>query len=83
MSPNIEPSDVMERTGHPCRLDFERFGAQIGIVRLRLKKVLDKYMQLPNAVNQLVGNIFLNEKMKRTYLRVVNERMARFCRVAI
>ena len=27
LSPNIEKSDVYIKTGHPCRRDFERFGA--------------------------------------------------------
>ncbi len=26
LSLTLEKSDVYERTGHPCRLDFERFG---------------------------------------------------------
>ena len=29
LSPGIENSDVMERSGHPCRVDFERFGVNI------------------------------------------------------
>lgn len=29
LSPGIENSGVMERTGHPCRVDFERFGVKI------------------------------------------------------
>lgn len=82
LSPNIVRSDVMDRTSHPCRLDFERFGERIGIVKPRLKKILDKYMQLPDETKQLVSRSFLNEKMRRTYLRTVNERIFRFIRIS-
>ena len=80
LSPDIEKSDVFDRTGHPCRLDFERFGAQIGLTNARIKRVLDKYMLIPEQTTKLVGNSFLKDKMKRTYLRIVDERVKRFVR---
>ena len=80
LSPDIEKSDVYDRTGHPCRLDFERFGIQIGLTDARIKRVLDKYMLVPELTIKLVGNSFLNDKMKRTYLRIVDERVKRFVR---
>ena len=80
LSPYIEKSDVYDRTGHPCRLDFERFGAQIGLADARIKRVLDKYMTIPELTTRLVGNSFLNDKLKRKYLRIVDERIKRFAR---
>ena len=80
LSPDIEKSDVYDRTGHPCRLDFERFGTQIGLANARIKRVLDKYMVIPELTTKLVGNSFLNDKMKRKYLRIVDERVKRFVR---
>ena len=80
LSPDIEKSDVYDRTGHPCRLDFERFGTQIGLTDARINRVLDKYMLLPELAAKLVGNSFLNDKMKRKYLRIVDERIKRFTR---
>lgn len=80
LSPNIEKSDVMERTGHPCRLDFERFGLKIGLLKKRIDKILDSYMFLPDLTTQLISRSFLAEKMKRNYLRVVGERISRFVR---
>lgn len=82
LSPNILKSDVYVQTGHPCRLDFERFGGRIGLVKSRAGRILDKYMQLPESVLLLVRNSFLNDKMKRYYLSIVNERIARFKRVS-
>jgi serine/threonine-protein kinase HipA len=80
LSPHIEVSDVMARTGHPCRLDFERFGDCIGLAGPRLNKVLNKYVSMPEETENLVMNSFLNEKMKRSYLRIVNERIHRYVR---
>ena len=81
LSPNIRKSDVYAITGHPCRLDFERFGQRIGIVKNRVKKILDRYMHLPDATRYLISHSFLSDKMKRSYLRIVTERTARFTRV--
>ena len=70
----------MDKTGHPCRLDFERFGAKIGLTDARVKRVLDKYVAVPEGTVRLVGNSYLNDKMKRKYLRIVDERVKRFVR---
>ncbi len=75
-----DKSDVYDRTGHPCRLDFERFGNLIGLREKRISAILDQFAFLPNETEQLVAHSFLNDKMKRTYLRIVNERIARFNR---
>ncbi len=80
LSPNIIKSDVYDKTGHPCRLDFERFGINIGLTKPRLKKVLDKYTKLPDYAESLIEHSYLNGKMKRTYLRIVKERIMRFNR---
>lgn len=82
LSANIEKSDVMARTGHPCRLDFERFAEQIGVLKPRAKRILDKYMSIPDDTKRLINNSFLNDKMKRYYLRIINERTARFIRTS-
>ena len=55
-------------------------GDYIGLVKSRVGKILDKYMQLPESAITLAGRSFLSEKMKRYYLRIVGERIARFNR---
>ncbi len=82
LSPNIETSEVMDKTGHPCRLDFFRFGKLIGIAEPRLNGLLDRYTQLPAEVETMISNSYLDEKTKRSYLRIVKERISRFVRVA-
>ena len=79
-SPNIEKSDIYERSGHPCRIDFERFGHQIGLSPSSIQNILNKYKTVPESAQVLVARSFLNEKLKRSYLRVVKERISRFVR---
>ncbi|MBQ9230786.1 MAG: HipA domain-containing protein [Prevotella sp.] len=80
LSPNIEKSDIYTRTGHPCRLDFERFADRIGLPQKRADMVLDMFMQIPQSTYSLIDQSFLNDKMKRTYKRVLEERLVRFIR---
>lgn len=80
LSPKIEKSDAYEKSGHPCRTDFERFGELIGLPSKRISRILDRYMALPELTKTLTLRSFLNDKMKRNYLRIVNERIARFKR---
>lgn len=82
LSPDIEKSDAYDRTGHPCRLDFERFGIKIGLVKKRIDRILDKYIVLPEEAKLLIDKSFLSEKMKRNYVRIVNERISRFNRIS-
>jgi len=49
LSPEIEKSDVYERTGHPCRLDFMRFGDLIGLKEKRVEKNPKSIRRLPSA----------------------------------
>lgn len=81
LSPNIPRSSNYNLTGHPCRKDFEWFGKEIGLVEMRMKRILDNYMSLPEQTVSLVKQSHLTEKLKRHYLRVVNERIARFAKL--
>lgn len=76
LSSDIEKSDVYDRTSHPCRLDFERFGEKIGLVKKRIDRILNKYTAFPKGAKQLVYHSFLTDKLKRNYIRIVNERIS-------
>lgn len=82
LSPDIVKSEVYERTGHPCRMDFERFAERIGLPRRRADKVLDMYEEIPPETYALIDSSFLNDKMKRSYKRVIEERKSRFLRTS-
>ena len=76
----IFKSDAYSKTSHPCRTDFHRFGLLIGLKEVRIKKILDKYADIPPKALDLLRESFLPEKLKRSYLRIVKERTARFNR---
>jgi len=80
LSPDIEKSDEYDRTGHPCRLDFERFAVRIGLPKKRIDMILDMFMEIPKETYALIDYSFLNDKMKRSYKRVIEERRVRFIR---
>ena len=82
LSPDIETSDVYDRTGHLCRLDFERFAERIGLPKKRSDMVLDMFMDIPQETYALIDRSFLNDKMKRMYKRVIEERKIRFVRIS-
>ena len=42
--------------------------------------VLDMFMQIPQETYDLIDRSFLNDKMKRSYKRVIEERRMRFIR---
>ena len=83
LSIEIEKSDIMDRTGHPSRLDFERFGNKIGLVKKRIDRILNKYSYFPDLAHFLLSQSYLPEKAKRSYMRIVKERISRYNRVNI
>ena len=54
----------------------------IGLVSKRANKILDRSMTLPDDARQLIDRSYLSEKMKRNYIRIVNERISRFTRIS-
>ncbi len=82
LSSTMFRSDVYENSGHPCRADFLRFGQLIGLRNVRIEKILDRYTSVPQKTLALLERSFLPDKMRRTYIRTVKERVARFDRVS-
>lgn len=81
LSRTLEKSDSYERTGHPCQDDFRRFGLLIGLSSKRVEAVLKPFMTISEEVKTLIERSFLSEnKLKRAYWRVVEERHQRFVR---
>ncbi len=83
LSNEIESSDVYVKSGHLCRLDFERFAQRIALPQKRADKILDMYMDIPRETYQLIDCSFLDNKMKRNYKRIIEERRLRFIRKSL
>ena len=82
LAPELEKSDAYDRTGHPCRVDFERFAERIGLPPKRAAQSLNLFMEVPQSAYELIDRSFLNDKMKRSYIRIVEERTRRFVRAS-
>ena len=80
LAPDIEPSDALVKTGHLCRMDFERFAQRIGLPEKRAEKVMNLFMEIPLESYALIERSFLNDKMKRSYKRVIEQRRQWFLR---
>ena len=80
LSARMPKSDAYSHTGHPCRRDFEWFGKEIGLVEVRIHRILDKYTAVPDMTVKLVEESGLTEKLQRAYLRIVKERVSRYIR---
>lgn len=80
LSSTMPKSDDYSRTGHPCHQDFEWFGKELGLVEIRVQRILDKYTSIPDISQKLVQGSRLTEKLQRSYLRILGERVSRFNR---
>lgn len=81
LSPRLATSETYDRTRHPCRADFSAFAQLIGINERRANRILDTFMEVPAAVDDLIARSFLfDDKTKRLYRRVVTERTMWFAR---
>ena len=81
LSLTLEKSDSYERTGHPCQDDFRRFGLSIGLSSKRVEAVLKPFMTFPEQVHELIDrSYFSDDKLRRTYWRIIEERRQRFVR---
>lgn len=69
----MEKSDVYVRTGHPCKLDFIRFGRLIGLKPKRIETILSPFMTIPEETIFMIERSFLDVKMKRSYHRIVEK----------
>lgn len=79
--PQNEWSETYVRTGHPCVTDFRFFGKKIGLNDKQIEKVIALFCEYQPDVAQLTEQSFLDDRMKRMYMRSYEERLQRFLRV--
>jgi serine/threonine-protein kinase HipA len=79
--PKEEYSEIYELTGHPCSDDFIHFGHRIGVPEKKIKKIIEMFTTSQPLVMELIGNSFLDDKLKRMYLRSYEERLSRLRRL--
>ena len=73
-------SEVYQQKGHPCQDDFAVFGKIIGVSDVQIKKIVQEFLVPQTLVYDLTERSFLDEKLKRMYIRSYEERLKRLRR---
>jgi len=73
-------SEIYQQKGHPCQNDFAVFGKIIGMPDIQIKKIITDFLTSQPLVYDLTERSFLNEKLKRIYIRSYEERLNRLRR---
>ena len=73
-------SEIYRQKGHPCQDDFITFGKIIGVPDIQIKKSLKVFLTSQTLVYDLTERSFLNEKLKRMYIRSYEKRLKRLNR---
>ena len=73
-------SETYRQKGHPCPEDFSTFGKMIGIPEVQIEKMMRDFLTPQPLVYDLTERSFLDEKLKRMYIRSYEERLKRYRR---
>ena len=73
-------STLYSQKGHPCGEDFITFGKMIGVPDIQINKILAEFIVSQPLVYDLTKRSFLDEKLKRMYIRSYEERLSRLGR---
>ena len=73
-------SETYQQKGHPCQNDFAVFGKTIGVPDIQIEKIIKDFLTSQPLVYSLTERSFLNEKLKRMYIRSYEERLNRLRR---
>jgi serine/threonine-protein kinase HipA len=76
-------SEIYRQKGHPCQDDFIAFGKMIGVHEKLIKKIMDNFLTPQPLIYDLTERSFLNDKLKRIYIRSYEERLQRINRTSI
>jgi len=76
-------SETYRQKGHPCRDDFDDFAKMVGVTDSQIQKIMNVFLDTQPLVYDLTERSFLNEKLKRMYIRGYEERLKRLQRSTI
>jgi serine/threonine-protein kinase HipA len=73
-------SETYLQKGHPCQDDFITFGKMIAVTDVCIQKTMKDFLFPQPLVYELTERSFLDEKLKRMYIRSYEERINRLNR---
>ncbi|MDR1755592.1 MAG: HipA domain-containing protein [Culturomica sp.] len=73
-------SEIYLQKGHPCQGDFITFGKMIAVPDIQIQKIMKNFLASQPLVYELTERSFLDDRLKRMYIRSYEERMDRLKR---
>jgi serine/threonine-protein kinase HipA len=73
-------SETYGQKGHPCQDDFITFGKLIDVPEIQINKILNQLLASQPLVYSLTEQSFLDNKLRRMYIRSYEERLDRLRR---
>jgi serine/threonine-protein kinase HipA len=73
-------SEIYLQKGHPCQDDFITFGKMIAVPDVRIQQIMQDFLSPRPLVYELTERSFLDERLKRMYIRSYEERINRLKR---
>lgn len=67
-------SERYKRSGHPSKNDFIEFANRIGVVKSRVEKLLNPFLEKQPLIEKLLNASFLSDANKRGYLLMYNKK---------
>ena len=80
LMPQAQWSDIYGKTDHPCANDFRRFGLLIGLTKKTIDKIVSLFIDPKREIGELTERSYLDDRLKRMYIRSYNERLSRLRR---
>ncbi|NDV97439.1 type II toxin-antitoxin system HipA family toxin [Dysgonomonas sp. 521] len=76
-------SEIYKQKGHPCKDDFIAFGEMIHVSKPQIKMIIEQITSSQPLVYSLTEQSFLDNKLKRMYIRSYEERLGRLTRTSM
>ncbi len=76
-------SETYRQKGHPCQDDFVAFGKMIAVPDAQIQKIMRNFLTAQPLVYDLTERSFLDERLKRMYIRSYEERLKRLKRTVV
>lgn len=80
LSRGLIRSEIYTNTSHPCIEDFIEFGKIIGLLDIQINTLIKPFIQKQDKVYDLCNSSYLDNSLKRMYIRSYEERFSRLIR---
>ncbi len=76
-------SGIYLQKEHPCQNDFITFGKIIAVPNIQIQKIMKEFLVSQSLVYELTERSFLDDRLKRIYIRSYEERLNRLRRTVV